>query len=71
MQLVVSQLWYGVVSMPSKGIAAQNAFQRKPCSLKRTVFYDGLFGILRACGRIAASSRRERRYALLVELYQQ
>ena len=63
-------LWNRVVARSSKGVATQNAFQGEPGSFKWTVFYNGLFGVLRAGGGVAAGRRCERRDALLVEFYE-
>lgn len=63
--------WHGVVARTSEGVAAKDAFESQPAPFERTILDDGLLGILRAGGRVAACRRGERRYALLVEFYQQ
>ena len=60
-----------VVTGSAPGMAAEDAFQREPEPLQRTIFAECLEGILGASGRKAAGRGLQRRDAQLVEFYQQ
>lgn len=61
----------GVIAAASPGMAAQYPAQRKPEALQGTVFAECLQRILAAGGRKTAGRRFQRRYAQLIEFYQQ
>ena len=59
-------LGYRVVAAAAPRVAAENALECKPSPFEGSIFLDGLDGILRAGGRIAASGRCEWRYQVTV-----
>ena len=63
--------WHGVVAAAAPGVTAQDALERQPEALQRTVFSESLKGVLRASRSETAARRLERRDAQLVKLYQQ
>ena len=65
------RLWHGVVAAAAPGVTAQNALERQPEALQRTIFSESLEGVLRAGRRETAARRLERRDAQLVKLNQQ
>ena len=56
--------------MPAPGVAAANAFQPQPATANGPVFADGLNGILRTGGRVAAGVGQVRRQDRLVNAHQ-
>ena len=61
----------GIVTGATPGVAAEDAFQRKPEAFERPVLAEGLEGVLRAGRGEAAGWPLERRDAELIEFDQQ
>ena len=51
-------------------MTTRKTLQREPTPLNRTIFAQGLDGILRAGGNVATRGRREGRDAILIEFHQ-
>jgi hypothetical protein len=59
---------YGIMSMPTPGVAGQYAFNGEIAAFKQPMFFQGFHTILRAGGGIAAFiSTQQRRYAPLID----
>ena len=65
--LPVEVVGNGVVAVPAPRVAAQDAADAQIEPFQRAVFTDGLDGILRAGGRVAARRGRQRRYVPLIQ----
>ena len=64
------RLWYRVIAASAPRMAAADALHGKPRPFQRSVFADGFYGILRACGRVAACRWKHRGDGGLIESYQ-
>ena len=64
-------LWYGIITGTTPRMTAGYTFGCKPTTLEDSVLADGLDGVLRAGGGVAARRRREWRDTLLIEAYEQ
>lgn len=64
-------LWDGIVSMSAPRMTPENSSYCEIKSLKNSVFSECFQCILRACRGKTACRWRERRYACLIESYQQ
>lgn len=64
------RLWYRVIAASAPRMAAADALHGKPRPFQRSVFAYGFYGILRACGRVAACRWKHRGDGGLIESYQ-
>ena len=58
---------YGIIAVASPRVAAQDAAYGEVQALERSVFLDGLHGVLRTSGGVATRGRRQRADATLIE----
>ncbi len=64
------ELWNGVISMPSPGMATADAFDGKPKSFNQAMLSKCIKGIIRAGGCKPAFRTNYRRNDILVKFYQ-
>ena len=64
-------LWYGIITRTTPRMTTGYTFGRKPTTLEDSVLADGLDGVLRAGGGVAARWGCKWRDTLLIEAYEQ
>ena len=67
----MNQLRYRIMPVAAPWVAAGYAFYGEPATFKWAVFFNSLYPVLRAGGRVTARCPGYRRYKVLVKLYQQ
>jgi hypothetical protein len=62
---------YRIITAPTPGMAAANAFYSEPATFDNSVFVYRFYGILRAGGCVPAACRKKRRDTVLVKIHRE